>query len=796
MSDLGLYVPVGAEGYDQSGALVVDLASEGWLRDSSGQVIFKTAANYGNIDIEVGSYAVLVVAAGGGGAGLGANENAAGNGGGGGGGVLFSASLNVSTSPVSVIIGAGGAGGYASNGVNGGNSVFSSLSAIGGGGGGYGVTPLAGSSGGSGGGGGGWQLGTGTVSGGTGESGPPVQGYAGGTGLNPEYTSGGGGGASEAGGNATTDAAGDGGEGVSYYGKIYGSGGGGGTYADIKTPGVGGTNAGDAGNRLTHGGDGLNGVANTGGGGGGSCSVGDFTGGAGGSGVIIVRWGGYDPGDNFLISADSSISDVWHVRGPTRDLPGESAGVSDLWSVRSTYTRRFVKSVVFDCEDTFPAAFAMGIRSVDFYDENGVFIALTSGFFADATTWSGVNALPEFSFDTSLSKIGSYTYRQWLTGTFAGGQRLICTFDTPRIITKIIINNSHDIGVNTANGVRKARVYLSGLEVTNQAYAAALPEYSRLIFNGEFRQHISANVADPEVIWIEPNGELQVAPESSSLDDNWQIRNQSRFLGSEKTGVSDDWSVRGPRHQLPDEALGVGDDWSTRGSRHQLPDETTALGDVFDSYVIRDEDTAEAGKLADSWSTLNVTKFNATFGPNAASPVQIKFFAEIYTNWSIKTSLPMINFQIRMSSNAYPYCQIVTPGEYYSSIVANPKIIIYMGWYQSGVLIRSEILGIFLKTGISLAKSAGGETAIIECRFGAIVSPSTLRTNVSNLKVNYLNETVNTYDWDKIQANLSLVDPFVKPYSTLISGALGYTVTQVTITVGDSGQAMTILGLR
>ena len=43
MSDLGLYVPVGAEGYNRRGSLVIDLASEGWLRDSSGQVIFKTA---------------------------------------------------------------------------------------------------------------------------------------------------------------------------------------------------------------------------------------------------------------------------------------------------------------------------------------------------------------------------------------------------------------------------------------------------------------------------------------------------------------------------------------------------------------------------------------------------------------------------------------------------------------------------------------------------------------------------------------------------------------------------------
>jgi hypothetical protein len=242
-------------------------------------------------------------------------------GGGGGGGGVIEGSTYVNSQSYSVVVGAGGTSvgslstTVSARGNNGGNSSAFGQTAIGGGGGGV-YPEQPGLSGGSGGGAGGFQTGTGS-----GAAGTSGQGYSGGNtfGARPRsFTGGAGGGGAGQPGTESYNAAnkgGDGGNGrvsailgTKYY---FGGGGGGGNYTDGARPGNGGLGGGGGGSSNTAnvagvgGGSALNtggngspngdpnnrggdGGANTGGGGGGNGHFG--LSGAGGSGIVVIRY--------------------------------------------------------------------------------------------------------------------------------------------------------------------------------------------------------------------------------------------------------------------------------------------------------------------------------------------------------------------------------------------------------------------------------------------------------------------------------------------------------------------------
>jgi hypothetical protein len=237
-----------------------------------------------------------IAGGGGGGGGIGA--------GGGAGGLLSYTSQSLTATNYPVVIGAGGAYGIGSTyrGISGSNSQFSTLTAsIGGGGGGSrDSSQQTGGTGGSGGGG------TNFAAGGSGTSG---QGNAGGTPNSnaPGYPGAGGGGAGAAGGNGDNNTGGNGGNGSSAYSSwgaatltgenvsstYYYAGGGGGAVNDGLngggTAGIGGYGGGGyaAPSRSFNASPGS---AGTGGGGGGNGNGSGFTGGNGGSGIIIIRY--------------------------------------------------------------------------------------------------------------------------------------------------------------------------------------------------------------------------------------------------------------------------------------------------------------------------------------------------------------------------------------------------------------------------------------------------------------------------------------------------------------------------
>lgn len=206
---------------------------------------------------------VLVIAGGGGGGGA---VNGSIGGGGGAGGYQYFTGQSVTATGYSITVGAGGAGGNSSpsSGSNGSNSVFGALTAsVGGGGGGSGhgtATGGSGSNGGSGG-GAGFSANTTTI-GGTGTAG---QGNDGG----PEGVGGGGSGGGGAGGAGSNPTAGAG-----LANSVAGS---------SITYAIGGSGSGSSGNGVTP----ATPTANSGIGGDAGWNA---AGGAGGSGLVIVRY--------------------------------------------------------------------------------------------------------------------------------------------------------------------------------------------------------------------------------------------------------------------------------------------------------------------------------------------------------------------------------------------------------------------------------------------------------------------------------------------------------------------------
>jgi len=259
----------------------------------------------------------LVVAGGGGGSTV-SNSNNAGGGGGAGGyressgaasgcysrsplGACVSA-LPVSATGYPITVGGGGSPtpNSHSTGADGSNSVFSTITSAGGGGGGNGPNN-PGRSGGSG--GGGATAGSGAGSGNT----PPVSPPQGNNGGSASTTPGGGGGGATAAGTNGGPIAGPGGNGATS--SINGTptaragGGGGGNATGTPTPGApaptGGSGGGGIGGQENPSSpfrvDGGAGTANTGGGGGGGSNNDDgpgtfSVGGAGGSGIVIIRY--------------------------------------------------------------------------------------------------------------------------------------------------------------------------------------------------------------------------------------------------------------------------------------------------------------------------------------------------------------------------------------------------------------------------------------------------------------------------------------------------------------------------
>jgi len=283
-------------------------SASGGTVTTSGGYKYHTFTSSGTFTAETsGSVDILMVGGGGGGGGYG--------GGGGGGAVLHSVSKTLTPTTYAITIGAGAVGkqsGVTGSTFTGGSTTAFSQTATGGGTGGR-YNNVNGSDGANGGGAGAYgdasnEEGAGVVPS-TDSYTTAYCGFDGGdcNTIGPSYPCGGGGGATAVGGYGNGNVGGVGGAGklVSSMSSYYWAGGGGGcVYATSGTGGAGGIGGGGGGTRaaggagLNSGGagtnnstPGANGGANTGGGGGGNEYIsGTGVGGAGGSGIVIVRY--------------------------------------------------------------------------------------------------------------------------------------------------------------------------------------------------------------------------------------------------------------------------------------------------------------------------------------------------------------------------------------------------------------------------------------------------------------------------------------------------------------------------
>jgi len=286
----GIYVPLGAEGYNANGNVVIPVFEEGWLYGTQGQVVFKgnpTGRDFDTVLHNLKEAEVLLVAPGGGGGG-GSSSSNRGAGGGGAGGVLYTSAYTVPSSLEVKIEGVGAGGAPGNHGVTGGICKFGALEAYGGGFGSRGIAGSAAQDAGDGGsGGGGGDHMSGTSNGGTGVTG---QGHDGADRVSSGGAGGGGsggGGAGTAGIQSTGYIGGAGGDPAMYFGFPYAKGGRGGDFNAIGDSGVAGR---------PHTGDG-----------GGGGRRGD-SGKDGGYGLIIVRWGGYNKKYVHLYGGNATVS--------------------------------------------------------------------------------------------------------------------------------------------------------------------------------------------------------------------------------------------------------------------------------------------------------------------------------------------------------------------------------------------------------------------------------------------------------------------------------------------------------
>ena len=286
--------------------------------------------------IDVTSIEVLVVAGGGSGGG---NQSGGQGGGGGGGGLIYNNQYSVTPGQTyTVTVGAGGAGGSAGgSGANGGNSVFGGLIAIGGGAGGNPTTGI-GATGGSGGGGGSLNS--------TAGAGTAGQGFSGATVISNNTGFGAGGGGAGAvgtqGNNGGTTTNGAGGVGLQFGvsgAPTYYAGGGGGGYGGTGYDNGTSTTGGGGKGGFTGPSAAVSGTANTGGGGGGSNNAG--ANGAGGSGIVLIRYTTTAVGNTSDATTDNLVDSptrYGHDTGTGGEVVGNYATFNLAYAQQATIT--------------------------------------------------------------------------------------------------------------------------------------------------------------------------------------------------------------------------------------------------------------------------------------------------------------------------------------------------------------------------------------------------------------------------------------------------------------------------
>jgi len=213
-----------------------------------------------------------------------------------------------------------------------------------------------------------------------------------------------------------------------------------------------------------------------------------------GSYYLETSFGGYSS----LICFDNSALPDYNALIKSKSIPVQLEDTYVKYQSDS-YT---AKSIIIDIADNWGSTNYTGIRSIDFYNEDGKIImgpAYCSCF--STTNYTATSTAIE-TFDTTNLKINNWPNNQWFTSRRnITNQRLICNFNSPRDITDIVINNSHFIGISVDIGARNVKIYGSTDDITSTVYGETISN-STLLFDGQLTEHALYNYVDNQVITV------------------------------------------------------------------------------------------------------------------------------------------------------------------------------------------------------------------------------------------------------------------------------------------------------
>lgn len=217
-----------------------------------------------------------------------------------------------------------------------------------------------------------------------------------------------------------------------------------------------------------------------------------------------------------------------------------SADVEDPQVYLPTRSYKNIKSVVFDIADNWGGSNFISVRSIEFKFQGSI-VNLTSEEYTSYATSIQDTYSSDMAFLSSYLKDGYWTGISWLSliGEVIN-QRLIIVFSNPVTFDEIVINNTHNIGLSTDNGMKSTKISISTDEITDNTYDATITN-SEIIFDGVIKQHIDEDIMDDQSYAI-PNGVKPVTARTVSFDfeDNWGAINYMGIRSVEFLDINGD----------------------------------------------------------------------------------------------------------------------------------------------------------------------------------------------------------------------------------------------------------------
>jgi len=229
-----------------------------------------------------------------------------------------------------------------------------------------------------------------------------------------------------------------------------------------------------------------------------------------------------DVGDFYITTNDNDIYEK-------SDVPPESVSF---------------KSIIIDITDNWGDTSFLGIRSVEFKNDDALISLADEDITCYSTSEYATVYGPKYTFITSTSKTASWSENQWLAGNgFVTNQRIICVLDTPIEFNSVVVNNSHNGGGYETSGAKNIKIHGSTDEITNTTYDSVISN-AALIFSDQLATHlVPTNVIDDQILdlildtstsWVKV---LDAKNNFIALDDTPTTYSGGQYLRTTASGI-------------------------------------------------------------------------------------------------------------------------------------------------------------------------------------------------------------------------------------------------------------------